>query len=652
MPVIMFERMPLPSLRTYTSISVCSFACALFYTHSILADLQLENEGQNETANSTVNATDHAKDGSLASYIDVMLSTTWCAWTLVNMAYCILILLGKLTQRAVFGELRVSEHQHFKEKFWNFIFYKFIFIFGVMNVQHMHEVVLWCAWFSLLGCLHLLSQLSKDRFEYLSFSPTTPTSTHVKVVSLLLLILTICAIMMTGCIITCYFYASLNTFAFMAAECVLLMDKTLHVLIRYGLHLWDIHHDEGVWENKAVYVYYSDLVFELVALSVDFLHHLHMLLWANIFLSMASLVICMQLRYLFHEFQRRIHRHKNYLRVVSSMEERFPLASAEELHAYNDDCAICWERLEAGRKLPCGHYYHNSCLRSWLEQDTSCPTCRTVLGDLRLDQPPPAPVPVPEIQPNPNHTVNHLFQFDGSRYVSWLPRFSVEVTHTAILGDQGDQSQLDNMIRQVREVFPSMPIDAIREDLQRTHSVQLTIENVIEGNITVRAQGANDSDGQEEHSSESSDGSSVSGEFEERYTNLEDMEYTVSQDEEEANSLEIPLVGESIDNERSQEENATSKHESSNPLPNHETVDHIMFSSGGRFSKSSTEREVMLQKRKDALLEHARKRFITSQEPGTSEHGSGDDGRPARCPDKAIRRELLAEAAQRRMQQN
>jgi len=46
-------------------------------------------------------------------------------------------------------------------------------------------------------------------------------------------------------------------------------------------------------------------------------------LWGNIFLSMASLVICMQLRFLFHELQRRIRRHQNYRRVVSSMEARW-----------------------------------------------------------------------------------------------------------------------------------------------------------------------------------------------------------------------------------------------------------------------------------------------------------------------------------------
>ena len=40
----------------------------------------------------------------------------------------------------------------------------------------------------------------------------------------------------------------------------------------------------------------------------------------------------------------------------------------------------------------------------------------------------------------------------GSRYVSWLPSFSVEVTHTQIIGDTRAQqlqtSQLDNMVCQ------------------------------------------------------------------------------------------------------------------------------------------------------------------------------------------------------------
>lgn len=88
---------------------------------------------------------------------------------LINMAVCCLILLGRCIQKMVFGELRVSEQQHLKDKFWNFIFYKFIFIFGVINVQYLEEVLLWCSWFALLGFLQLIAQLTKDRFEYVCF---------------------------------------------------------------------------------------------------------------------------------------------------------------------------------------------------------------------------------------------------------------------------------------------------------------------------------------------------------------------------------------------------------------------------------------------------------------------------------------------------
>ncbi|EDS43285.1 conserved hypothetical protein [Culex quinquefasciatus] len=134
------------------------------------------------------------------------------------MAYCCLILLGKSIQKVVFGELRISEQQHMKDKFWNFIFYKFIFVFGVVNVQYLHEVILWVSWFSVLGFLHLLSQLSKDRFEYLSFSPTTPGWSHFRLIALLSAILTLSGFMLIVSIGVGVFVSGVNTFAFMAAE--------------------------------------------------------------------------------------------------------------------------------------------------------------------------------------------------------------------------------------------------------------------------------------------------------------------------------------------------------------------------------------------------------------------------------------------------
>ncbi|MEE6523560.1 hypothetical protein FKM82_022537 [Ascaphus truei] len=178
---------------------------------------------------------------------------------------------------------------------------------------------------------------------------------------------------------------------------------------------------------------------------------------------MASLVIFMQLRYLFYEVQRRLRRHKNYLRVVGNMEAHFAVATPEELEANNDDCAICWDSMQAARKLPCGHLFHNSCLRSWLEQDTSCPICRMSLNMAESSRAREEqqrdnmghtllPLAVTEGRPRLNHH-NHFFHFDGSRIASWLPSFSVEVMHTTnILGiAQAGNSQLNAMVRLGRQ---------------------------------------------------------------------------------------------------------------------------------------------------------------------------------------------------------
>ena len=64
-------------------------------------------------------------------------------------------------------------------------------------------------------------------------------------------------------------------------QCLLLSIKTLYVVVRYGLHLWDMNL-EGTWENRSVYVYYTELIFELSVLFVDFGHHIHMLVHVNI----------------------------------------------------------------------------------------------------------------------------------------------------------------------------------------------------------------------------------------------------------------------------------------------------------------------------------------------------------------------------------
>lgn len=210
-------------------------------------------------------------------------------------------------------------------------------------------------------------------------------------------------------------------------------------------------------------------------------------------LSMASLVISMQLRWAFNEIRRKVLKHRNYLRVLRHMMSCYPMASSGELLTNSDDCAICWDLMLSARKLPCGHLFHNSCLRSWLEQDTSCPTCRLSLqssepqqneggffSSLSFNSPPP------ETSESSPQVTNHFFHFDGSRYISWLPSVSLEVSHSNIISTTPTQSQindspqLNSMVEQVQSMFPNIGISVIMQDLRATQSIDVTVDNIIQ----------------------------------------------------------------------------------------------------------------------------------------------------------------------------
>ncbi len=86
----------------------------------------------------------------------------------MNAIYCSLGLFGKYLQELIFGELRLVELQRTKDKFWNYAFYKFCFLFGVLGLENLNELVLWISWFSVLSFALLFCQLAKDRFELVS----------------------------------------------------------------------------------------------------------------------------------------------------------------------------------------------------------------------------------------------------------------------------------------------------------------------------------------------------------------------------------------------------------------------------------------------------------------------------------------------------
>ncbi|CAF1286843.1 unnamed protein product, partial [Didymodactylos carnosus] len=367
----------------------------------------------------------------------------------------------------------------------------------------------------------------------LSVSASVRSWDLIKIISLLNFVFC-CCISLFGLCLFGLNIGGLSIFFFMLAETVLLSLNVVHILAKYCMHLYTLRQQQITTsstvnsnnnENRLLITYYCEFIFDILTLSIDICYHLQMLLYCNIFLSMASLVICMQLKPLIDELMQRIKRHNLYRVAMLKMEQKYPLLTKHELgekfkknNNYSPDevCSICWEKFEKAR---CGHLFHQNCLRSWLEQDPSCPVCRLPLHDETTPSTPTPAVPnVPpqpaasfnlfwpsftvganartgqqqETQPTTDNIVprqrNHLFRFDGSRYASWLPSFSVEVTHTHNFpfrfGRQRlSTTQLNTIAQNVQQIFPQIPYDIILNDLQRTQSIDLTINNIIDRRI-------------------------------------------------------------------------------------------------------------------------------------------------------------------------
>eukprot|EP01133_Synstelium_polycarpum_P011508 gene11508-13426_t len=103
------------------------------------------------------------------------------------------------------------------------------------------------------------------------------------------------------------------------------------------------------------------------------------------------------IRQIFISLRTSIRRFADIRKYRNITNERFPEATEEELNNTDKICIVCREDMTSGKKLPCGHILHLSCLRSWLERQQSCPICRAdVLVD---DNPAAAAVAAPEAVP-------------------------------------------------------------------------------------------------------------------------------------------------------------------------------------------------------------------------------------------------------------
>ncbi|PHJ24542.1 zinc c3hc4 type (ring finger) domain-containing protein [Cystoisospora suis] len=143
-------------------------------------------------------------------------------------------------------------------------------------------------------------------------------------------------------------------------------------ILKFGMHVIDLRLDNG-WASKSAVIFYLELIHDVTSLAI-------FLLFMSVFFitqpSRLPLYMTADIIHVVKALYKRILSFRKYRSLTRNLETRFPDATHEELEAA-DTCIICRDLLfEGSKRLPCSHVFHVDCLRSWLVQQQSCPTCR------------------------------------------------------------------------------------------------------------------------------------------------------------------------------------------------------------------------------------------------------------------------------------
>ncbi|XP_071079324.1 E3 ubiquitin-protein ligase synoviolin A-like [Haliotis cracherodii] len=281
-------------------------------------------------------------------------------------AFVFVILMGKLMRKIFFGQLRAAEMEHLIERSW-YAVTETCLAFTVFRDDFSPRFV---AMFTLLLFLKCFHWLAEDRVDYMERSPVISLLFHCRVLSLLSFL----GVLDVYFINHAYYSTLLKgasvqlVFGF---EYAILLTVVLMTFMKYVLHTVDLQ-SENPWENKAVYLLYTELVMGFIRVML-YIVFMAIMIKVHTFPLFAIRPMYLSLR----SFKKALHDVIMSRRAIRNMNTLYPDATPEELEAGDNVCIICREEMvTSSKKLPCNHIFHTNCLRSWFQRQQTCPTCR------------------------------------------------------------------------------------------------------------------------------------------------------------------------------------------------------------------------------------------------------------------------------------
>uniref|UniRef100_B3P502 RING-type E3 ubiquitin transferase n=1 Tax=Drosophila erecta TaxID=7220 RepID=B3P502_DROER len=258
--------------------------------------------------------------------------------------FVIVFMFGKLLSKIFLGTLRAAEFEHLLERFW-YALTETCLAFTVFRDDFNPRFV---AMFTVLLFLKSFHWLAEERVDFMERSPVLGWLFHIRVGSLL----TMLGILDYVLLIHAYNSTLVRgptvqmVFGF---EYAILLTVIASTAIKYVLHAAEMRTDTP-WENKAVFLLYTELVIGLIKVV---LYLLFVVIMAKIY-ALPMFV-----------FRPMFFTLRNFRKALN------------DLRQSDNICIICREDMvNHSKKLPCGHIFHTTCLRSWFQRQQTCPTCR------------------------------------------------------------------------------------------------------------------------------------------------------------------------------------------------------------------------------------------------------------------------------------
>ncbi|QPG76357.1 hypothetical protein FOA43_003745 [Brettanomyces nanus] len=296
------------------------------------------------------------------------------------------ILIGKLLQELMFGELRLIEIEHLYERSW-YTVTNLIMTLAMFRSQN--NLLIFGMILSLLF-LKIFHWILGDRLDYLFQQQQLSDYNGVKKVILnrTTAVLGIFLVLDYKVISTCIDHAFLHStdvFVVFGLDFLMVYLELLEATLKYTMNVGEIIYlryrpDDEIWEDKAWISKVGMIAisfFRLVAVGFVFVGLIYAYIipvnfTRDVYIGVVKLV--KQLKDLFY-----------LIKAARDLDTHITDATDDDL-IDQEMCIICRDDMttdvpskrhrNAPKKLPCGHVLHFGCLKSWLERSHCCPTCR------------------------------------------------------------------------------------------------------------------------------------------------------------------------------------------------------------------------------------------------------------------------------------